>query len=1306
MTIKTWTGAAGQNSCYKMVFLDPYLYAALGTHPAQVVKIEPSTMSTIASWTAPAGQSVTFELESDGTYLYAGLQTSPARIVKIKPTDMSTVSTWIGAVGQNFSGGLTFDGNHIFIATITLPGKVIKIDPSTMTTVAIWTGIGEQNYCYGLANLSSFLYVGFHTSPAQVVKIHPSTMTTVAIWIGSASQKYAYSLTAKKSSIYVGLWTSPAQIVKIKASDMTTHLIWTGATGQDYCGALTFNETYLCAGLSTAPAQLVRVDSSSMSTFSIWAASSGQDFSRSVIFDELFTYIGLDTTPAVIIGILGDAELADRFPQHVRLFLGVRLGNTLWSGYVNQSTFEAGLFDIVYDGASGDPGVLWYDTPYLVLREPPSDVAPGVEKGFVQIMSVTVFSETEGEWSIFPKALAWEDNDYLEIRDYIPFYAQPTGHTSDWNWACPVPIMGPHRMGFVDENLEGGFIGEDSYARKGRSIVSYHWKFNGGIVVGAAPPVDESTDSGTRSNPLEVYWTSPGEYKVELTVTDSEGRAFTSYRSILIYERTGENAPYDAFRLSSLTGDWESGGFTCSIEVYESPNLANFPDHALVIILAEEWYGDYKAALGDELGAENQLFVGYIVAGSQVLDAQTETVTLQLATADYLMDRLNIWQEEFRDTEDWIPFYGYPNLTLDDAAFHILEQHTSLREILDIHCDITDRLDEIIIYEGSLFSLLNDQIFKVRLGKAVMSRLSNLYIAQDRQFELRAIQEAHPVLMNVFRKQWLDSVDLGEERAADQISQMEIFAFFRDYLPIRSYAPALNPQNPSEGNWGQISSLSEVLIEDINEGDYIAGQALARENIRYARIQIQIANWRALDPARQDYFTLQLKVGDTLRGHDWSGKTLICRGFDWNSGPELFIEGEPVVKGLTGGCVALDPKYAPSQLLSYVAVIAKPALGYLRAFVTTSFDQEEIYWDDFSAGLTESEAYDVAWDPFNKYQVLYIGSLCAIFRWYAALGTEGEWENLLTLSQFRILIGELTGWFAATRIETSERKQGFVAVHCVYSKPGDSYLKSRVLISHDFGTDWEASDPLSYMGNTDQYYPGDPGVQQLSLNDLDSDRHGDGILYATAGMIKVGSAWYSAIYKSTGWSTSFSLVAARLLPSGSEFIHSKGAVHVPYEDNLQGQIVYWAYSGELEGAYPRVLKSIDGGMNWSEYPGGISGTYPQTLHQARVIESDEDNHQRVIVYRSRLKAASGVYLSTDGGFTQVFKEICDGKAGSGAGKGILGAVKIWAVNGTLVAGGESFIRSSADGDEWFEKTGDLETHLGKGFRVLQILPYW
>jgi hypothetical protein len=90
-------------------------------------------MATVSEWVGLAGQAACHGLLYDNTNLFASFFISPAQIVKIDRATMTTIDTWVGTAGQDGSSdqGLTFDGTRLYTCLGTYPAQAIKIDPTT-----------------------------------------------------------------------------------------------------------------------------------------------------------------------------------------------------------------------------------------------------------------------------------------------------------------------------------------------------------------------------------------------------------------------------------------------------------------------------------------------------------------------------------------------------------------------------------------------------------------------------------------------------------------------------------------------------------------------------------------------------------------------------------------------------------------------------------------------------------------------------------------------------------------------------------------------------------------------------------------------------------------------------------------------------------------------------------------------------------------------------------------------------------------------------------------------------------------------
>jgi hypothetical protein len=104
------------------------MYISLETSPAQTVKIDPGSMTTVNKWTGAPGQDVGYSMTYDGVYLYTGLETDPAQIVRIHPDSMTTVSTYVANAGDKNASSLISDGRGYLYATLYMfPAEVLQI---------------------------------------------------------------------------------------------------------------------------------------------------------------------------------------------------------------------------------------------------------------------------------------------------------------------------------------------------------------------------------------------------------------------------------------------------------------------------------------------------------------------------------------------------------------------------------------------------------------------------------------------------------------------------------------------------------------------------------------------------------------------------------------------------------------------------------------------------------------------------------------------------------------------------------------------------------------------------------------------------------------------------------------------------------------------------------------------------------------------------------------------------------------------------------------------------------------------------
>ena len=348
----------------------------------------------------------------------------------------------------------------------------------------------------------------------------------------------------------------------------------------------------------------------------------------------------------------GEKALLLERPHRTKLYMVVDKPPTVLAARVNNSMITKGARTIVYDNESGNEAAVLAGMTLLV-----GTAAGSSDLGAVRVKAINASTNT---LTIAENSIAWVDNVYLTVKAEFRLWSvfpnmTVSGSVVDWFkdydinydtnvyrkqnvWLPPVPIMGPPAVAFLD----GGtatvrFVGEDSYTICPNGIkiggVSQDdvdidstcvWAFEGGT------PSAAST-LGTKVNPHQITWNTAGRYLASLQVANNKptynNKAYVKktigYRPVFILNRPGsalgENEPYEEFQLVSCSGDFTSGGWEAKIRVFGDADIDEFPDNAMVVLFAEEWWGE----LGSPIALATSTSSVTIGTGSRTFIIQT-----------------------------------------------------------------------------------------------------------------------------------------------------------------------------------------------------------------------------------------------------------------------------------------------------------------------------------------------------------------------------------------------------------------------------------------------------------------------------------------------------------------------------------------------------------------------------------------------------------------------------------------------------------------------------------------------------------
>ena len=482
----------------------------------------------------------------------------------------------------------------------------------------------------------------------------------------------------------------------------------------------------------------------------------------------------------------------------------------------------------------------------------------------------------------------------------------------------PVALMGSPRIAWTGEYIS--FYGWRSYGRGGNNVTTYLWGADGGET-----PDGVNAAGSPDSGPVRMRWLTSGDYNVTLTVTDDSGKVgndaygvpftqHTAVRPVLVRDRPGEGSdpPYTDFSIETLQGKYGSG-WTAQLEVFGTADRSEFPDNALVIIYAEDWYGGMQESIGGWYGQEGILFVGYILADSVEVNFEQSTVTFEAATIERWMKDIDVWPANFANTSG-VPtkWKEFQDMTLEDVLWHLAEFRSNLKDVTDcFFCPDPDgakRVDFLDVTEASLYEQMSAQIGSCFFGEMSASRYGSIHLFKHKN--MLDLSERLMFGIPVFhfqRGDWRGELKVGEERMRDYVAQVDFIGFIYDANGNPQEVYSLAPGRQT--NFGKIEKVDGILLTGNTiasaqaEANTLSGLYRAWKNIRFPCVSVHAFNNRVLEPATQDYFAITLS--DTSRGLNWAKKEFLCVGatyrFDSEQGTLLVeYDGEASTWGPAG----------------------------------------------------------------------------------------------------------------------------------------------------------------------------------------------------------------------------------------------------------------------------------------------------------------------------------------------------------------------------------------------------------------------
>jgi hypothetical protein len=662
--------------------------------------------------------------------------------------------------------------------------------------------------------------------------------------------------------------------------------------------------------------------------------------------------------------------------QKSKVYLAVKPMPVIFSAQVNQTVLSTDeMTSIIYD-YEGDPGNIADVLPGMLLLVGTSP--GGAEKGFLRIRiaptSTVIYFGMTSE-------IAFEDDDYLTVVDDFPLVDKPAisianlttidstiNYSDQHKYMDPVPIMGP--LVAVVELVEASvsLTLEPGVSKVlGSTISVYAWTATG-------PAAVTITNNDSASPTLE--FTEVGWYRLALTVTAANTKTSTGYRWVLVWDR--DNAPALLSQQAAVdnpTGDSDSGVWEFNANLWDHADLANVADRALVVLFAEDWYGDTKQSIGPIPGWENVIACGWIAGETIDWNPRAGSVKFTVRGPAWWLQQIDTQTVTIKNIDGSAPttWDQIEDLDVDKALWHVARWRSTITAIIDIFLPGDTTL--ALSLDGGLGSVWDalKNIAK-RIGAApICDRYGRIFIQVDPQLTPVADRDDIPVVMDIPKASWQESIQF-EKRLVKATSIVELSAVSFDgttSTQIWSRAPG----NLS-GTYGRPEPVDGYIVADQAKANELSGLVLAQKNNPNLVVPLKIAaNNRMIDIAPVQYLTQSIASGDTKRGINWSTRRLIPRRIQivinnktGSIHPEIEAEMDTSGSGIT---IPPDgvPYIPPVNVVPNIPI--PPTLPNYPITPPDNTDFPDFTWPNPDIGPTILECANDWYAPRNEYPLSF-----------------------------------------------------------------------------------------------------------------------------------------------------------------------------------------------------------------------------------------------------------------------------------------------------------------------------------------------
>jgi len=549
--------------------------------------------------------------------------------------------------------------------------------------------------------------------------------------------------------------------------------------------------------------------------------------------------------------------------QSSRLYLSVLAPSTVYTARLAAVPSSTDMVaSITYNTGSGTLANVLSDMTMLV-----GSTAGGFDYGICRIRkdgTTTAGTFYVGETS----EVNWTANAYITIvNEFAPWARHPrivgttpymdydVTYTDQHSKCSPTPVIGPCYVAWLNDATVS--ITPDASQSWGlnNTITGYSWAATGA-----------SATSGLTTATPTITYNATGTYRIDLTLTASDGATFTGYRNVFV---VNESTVITDFTLDDCSGDYQRGGWSFRVTLYDDADRTTIRDRAFVVLHSRDWYGDTEGSIGYLAGCENIVSCGWINGESiqwRSEDSYSD-VSFDVEGAWAWLDKIPAFSNGLKNTTDtptkWTRFQG---LTAKAATWHMLRWRSTVTRCVDVFpCANTLAAGRMEAPGAqSLWTQLNTILDQTIIAKACADRYGRLHFQREQNLLTTAERAAVPTVMAVTSDDWTGEIGINR-RTSDTIAQVDLSGVALTASGTGVPYFALSPGRVY-GRYGGVEVRQRLVLYDQATTNTLAGLYCGMLNNEYPEISINFAaNNRLIDIASYQYLSLTIASADTPR---------------------------------------------------------------------------------------------------------------------------------------------------------------------------------------------------------------------------------------------------------------------------------------------------------------------------------------------------------------------------------------------------------------------------------------------------------